>query len=155
MYLIPDPKALRLFRRINNTARQQRFLEKQLPLPSFESEETGGRNARGTSAARPPVSSFFTPPSEGAFFLAGVVAPRISPQVWKMTEQEARSILIARYGLRTGNTLFCFWLHLVFFCEDRVRDLFTRATFYRNRKLLSSASVPWKAPPPDLNEGVD
>jgi hypothetical protein len=71
MYGIAHPKAIHIMTRIYKTARQARFLEKQLSLLEPEIQETGGRNGRGTSPARPPVSSFSAPDSEGPFFSRG------------------------------------------------------------------------------------
>lgn len=71
MYALPHPKAMRLIRGFYRTQRQRAFQEKQLPLFDQVNDESGVRNARGTSAARTPDSSFSALDSDPSFFVRG------------------------------------------------------------------------------------
>lgn len=49
------------------------------------------------------------------------------------------------YGLTRGGQLYGFWSALCTLNENVVRAKYSRATFFRNRKLLEEAGVSWRA----------
>ncbi len=53
--------------------------------------------------------------------------------------------LISMYGRELGNVLISTWSKLVIYGESEVREIMSKTTYYRHRKLLIEAGVSWNS----------